>query len=323
MKIISIIFAAALSLVGPQAANAADSYPNKPLRIIVPLAPGGTTDTLSRYLAQELSQSLGQPVIVDNKPGANNIIGTQHLANAAPDGYTMGMLISTHTINPHIAKSLPYDSQKDFIPLAMIAKMPGLMTVNPSLPVTTVQELVALAKAKPNTLAYGQPGGLSSGHLSMEYFNKLAGVDILSVPYKGAGPALVDLVAGHFQVLINSPTQTLPFVRNGKLRALATTGATRPEALADIPTLAESGFPGFETYEWYGLFFPAKTPPEIVSRMHAEIMKIMATPDMTKRIAEIGAESSTDTPEQFAKFVASEDEQWGRLVDTLGLKPAQ
>ena len=323
MKIVSTIFAAVLFLVAPQAANSADSYPNKPLKIIVPLAPGGTTDTLSRYLAQDLSQALGQPVIVENKPGANNIIGTQHLATAAPDGYTMGMLISTHTINPHIAKSLPYDSHKDFIPLALIAKMPGLMTVNPGVPATTVQELVALAKAKPNTLAYGQPGGLSSGHLSMEYFNKLAGIDILSVPYKGAGPALVDLVAGHFQVLINSPTQTLPFVRTGKLRALATTGATRPAALADIPTLAESGFPGFEPYEWYGLFLPAKTPQNIVNRLHSEIMKIMATPEMTKRIAEIGAESSTDTPEQFAKFVASEDEQWGRLVKMLGLKPAQ
>lgn len=150
----------------------------------------------------------------------------------------------------------------------------------------------------------------------------MAGVDILSVPYKGGGPAVVDVVAGHIQVLINSPTATLPFVKNGKLRALATTGATRPAALADIPTLAESGLPGFETYEWYGLFFPAKTPPKLVNRMHAEIMKIMATPEMQKRILDIGAESSTDTPEQFAKFVASEDEQWGRLVEMLGLKPA-
>lgn len=323
MKIISTLLAAALSLSVPMVAHSADPYPNKPLKIVVPLAPGGTTDILSRYLADALSTNLGQPVIVENKPGANNIIGTQQLAQSAPDGYTMGMLISTHTINPHTAKSLPYDSQKDFTPLALIAKMPGIMTVNPDVPAKTVQELVALAKAKPNTLAYGQPGGLSSGHLSMEYFNKLAGVDILSVPYKGGGPAVVDLVAGHIQVLINSPTSTLPFLKNGKLRALATTGATRPEALKDVPTLKESGFPDFETYEWYGLFFPAKTPPDIVNRMHAEIMKIMATPEMAKRIADIGAEPSTFTPEQFAQFVASENEQWKRLVNTLGLKPAQ
>ncbi len=321
MKIRTILAALAIAAAAPIAQ--AGPYPDKPIRIIVPLAPGGTTDTLSRQIAQALNEALNVPVIVDNKPGGNNIIGTQQLARAPADGYTMGMLISTHAINPHISASLPYDSQKDFIPLALIAKMPGVMTVNPSVPAKTVQELIALAKAKPGTLAYGQPGGFSSGHLSMEYLNKLANVNILSIPYKGAGPALVDLVAGHFQVMINSPTQTMPYVHSGKLRALATTGATRPAALADIPTLAESGFPGFETYEWYGLFFPAKTPPEIVQRMHAEIMKIMATPAMVQRIKEIGAESSTDTPEQFAKFVNADHEQWGRLIKLLGLKQDQ
>jgi len=321
MKILSTILAASLSLLAPQAALSSDSYPDKPIRIVVPLAPGGTTDTLSRYLAQELHTNLGVPVIVENKPGANNIIGTQTLANAPGDGYTMGMLISTHTINPHIAKSLPYDSRNDFIPLALIAKMPGLMTVNPDVPAKTLQEFIDLAKAKPGTLAYGQPGGLSSGHLSMEYLKKVADIDVLSVPYKGGGPAILDLVAGHIQVLINSPTSTLPFVRDGKLRALATTGITRPAALADIPTIAESGFPEFELYEWYGLFFPAGTPKEIVDRMNAELVKIMATPEMAKRIEEIGAESSTFTPEQFAEFVAAEDEQWGRLINLLELKP--
>ncbi|WP_218367473.1 tripartite tricarboxylate transporter substrate binding protein [Bordetella sp. BOR01] len=287
----------------------------------MPLAPGGTTDILSRYLAQELHKNLGVPVIVENKPGANNIIGTQALAAAPGDGYTMGMLISTHTINPHIAKSLPYDSHKDFIPLALIAKMPGLMTVNPDVPAKTLQELVALAKAEPGTLAYGQPGGLSSGHLSMEYLKKVAGIDILSVPYKGGGPAVVDLAAGHIQVLINSPTSTLPFVRDGKVRAIATTGAKRPAALAEIPTIAESGFPEFELYEWYGLFFPAGTPQEIVDRMNSEIVKIMATPEMARRIEEIGAESSTYTAAQFAEFVGAEDERWGNLIKQLGMKP--
>jgi len=178
----------AMATLGAPGIAAADSYPTQPIKIIVPLSPGGTTDALSRAIAQDLSKSLGQPVIIENKPGANNIIGTRELAKAAPDGYTMGMLISTHAINPHIAKSLPYDSKKDFIPLALIAIMPGIMTVHPSVPVNNVQELIALAKAKPGTLAYGQPGGLSSGHLSMEYLKYLANVDILSVPYKGAGP---------------------------------------------------------------------------------------------------------------------------------------
>ncbi|MGB3289308.1 MAG: tripartite tricarboxylate transporter substrate binding protein [Burkholderiaceae bacterium] len=291
------------------------------MKIIVPLAPGGTTDILSRYLAQELHANLGVPVIVENKPGANNIIGTQALASAPGDGYTMGMLISTHTINPHIAKSLPYDSRKDFIPVALIAKMPGLMTINPSVPAKTLQEFIALAKAKPGKLAYGQPGGLSSGHLSMEYLKKVAGIDVLSVPYKGGGPAIVDLAAGHIQALINSPTSTLPFVRDGRVKAIATTGATRPPALADIPTIAESGFPDFELYEWYGLFFPAGTPQKIVDRMNTEILKIMATPTMAKRIEDIGAESSTYTAGQFAEFVAREDKQWGRLIKLLDMKP--
>ncbi|MBV7481675.1 tripartite tricarboxylate transporter substrate binding protein [Bordetella sp. BOR01] len=321
MRIVAAALAAALSLLAPQIAFSSEAYPDKPLKIVVPLAPGGTTDILSRYLAQELHKNLGVPVIVENKPGANNIIGTQALAAAPGDGYTMGMLISTHTINPHIAKSLPYDSHKDFIPLALIAKMPGLMTVNPDVPAKTLQELVALAKAEPGTLAYGQPGGLSSGHLSMEYLKKVAGIDILSVPYKGGGPAVVDLAAGHIQVLINSPTSTLPFVRDGKVRAIATTGAKRPAALAEIPTIAESGFPEFELYEWYGLFFPAGTPQEIVDRMNSEIVKIMATPEMARRIEEIGAESSTYTAAQFAEFVGAEDERWGNLIKQLGMKP--
>src|SRR5690606_30367557 len=231
MKKLTSLVAAALCAVAPQWATAASSstappsdYPNKPIHIIVPLAPGGTTDVLSRYLAQELQQNLGVPVVVENKPGANNIIGTQALGSAAPDGYTLGMLISTHTINPHVAKSLPYDSKEDFTPLALIAKMPGLMTDNPNVPANNPGELVALAKEKPNTLAYGQPGGLSSGHLTMEYLKKVADIDVLSVPYKGGGPALVDLVAGHIQVLINSPTSTIPFLKEGKLRAIATSG---------------------------------------------------------------------------------------------------
>jgi len=321
MKILATALVAALSLLAPQMAASADAYPNKPVKIIVPLAPGGTTDILSRYLAQELTKTLNVPVIVENKPGANNIIGTQALAAAPGDGYTMGMLISTHTINPHIAKSLPYDSRKDFIPLALVAKMPGLMTINPNVRAKTLQEFVALAKAEPDTLAYGQPGGLSSGHLSMEYLKKVAGIDVLSVPYKGGGPAVVALAAGHIQVLINSPTSTLPFVRDGKVRAIATTGASRPAALADIPTIAESGFPGFELYEWYGLFFPAGTPQAIVDRMNGEILKIMATPEMAKRIEDIGAESSTYTPAQFAEFVAAEDQRWGSLIKQLDLKP--
>ena len=309
------------TLIAPGLALSADPWPSKPIRIVVTFAPGGTSDVLSRAIAPELSKALGVPVVVVNKPGANSIIGTQEGAKSAPDGYTIGLFISAHSINPYINKNLPYDSKKDFIPLAMLALMPGLLTVNPAVPAKTVQELIALAREKPGTLAYGTPGGLTSGQLSMQYLIKLAGVNITEISYKGGGPALADLLAGHIQMLINSPTSTIPHVRSDKLRALATTGAKRPAALADIPTIAESGFPGFELYEWYALFLPAGTPQDIVTRLHKEVMSVMASPAMVKRIADIGAESSTDTPEQFAKFVEKEDQVWSKIIKEIGVRP--
>ena len=320
MKKIKFLFAlAASSFALPSFAQA--DWPNKPIQIIVTFAPGGTSDVLARAIAPDLSKALGQPVLVVNKPGANSTIATREVARAAPDGYTIGLFISAHAINPHITKSLPYDTKKDFIPLSMLALMPGILTVNPSVPAKNLQELIALAKAKPGTLAYGTPGGLTSGQLSMQYLIKLAAVDITEIGYKGGGPALTDLLAGHIQMLINSPTSTIPHVKSGKLRPIATTGATRPEALKDIPTIAESGFPGFELYEWYALFLPAGTPKPIIDRLHAEVMKVMASPAMVKRIAEIGAQSSTDTPQQFAKFLDKEDKVWGDLVKQIGIKP--
>ena len=195
--------------------NAADPFPSKNLRIIVPVAPGATNDFLARSLAVELGKVLNQTVIVENKPGANQIIGTSELAKSAPDGHTMAMLISSHVINPYISKSLPYDPEKDFTPLAMVGIMPGLLTVHPSLPVKTFAELITYAKANPGVLAYGQPGGNSSGHLTMEYLKKQAGIDVLSIPYKGGGPAIIDLLAGRFQVFVNSPTATMPHVKSG------------------------------------------------------------------------------------------------------------
>jgi tripartite-type tricarboxylate transporter receptor subunit TctC len=320
MKKIKFLFALAASSFALSSFAQTD-WPNKPIQIIVTFAPGGTSDVLARAIAPDLSKALGQPVLVVNKPGANSTIATREVARAAPDGNTIGLFISAHAINPHITKSLPYDTKKDFTPLAMLALMPGILTVNPSVPAKNLQELIALAKAKPGSLAYGTPGGLTSGQLSMQYLIKLAAVDITEIGYKGGGPALTDLLAGHIQMLINSPTSTIPHVKSGKLRPIATTGATRPEALKDIPTIAESGFPGFELYEWYALFLPAGTPKPIVDRLYAEVMKVMASPAMVKRIAEIGAQSSTDTPQQFAKFLEKEDKVWGDLVKQIGIKP--
>ncbi len=299
----------------------AEPFPKKPLRIIVPVAPGATNDFLARSLALELGAALGQTVIVENKPGGNQVIGTAELAKAAPDGHTMAMLISSHVINPYVTKNLPYDSEKDFIPLAMVGIMPGLLTVHPSVPAKTFNELIVYAKANPGALAYGQPGGLSSGHLTMEYLKKQAGIEILSVPYKGGGPALNDLLAGNFQVFINSPTATMPYVKSGNLRALATTGSKRPSALMDLPTIAESGYPNVVTYEWYALFLPAKTPASIVNLLNDKIVKIMAGPNMRSRLEGIGAETRDDNPAQFAKFINSESQVWGERIKVLGIKP--
>lgn len=312
---------AAATLLLASASQAADPWPSKPIRIVSTFAPGGTSDVLSRAIAPELSKALGVPVVVVNKPGANSIIGTQEVAKSPPDGYTLGMFASAHAVNPHIAKSLPYDTNKDFIPLAMIGLMPGLLTVNPTVPANTVQELIQLARDKPGSLSYGTPGGLTSGQLSMQYLIKLANIDVTEISYKGGGPALADLLAGHIQMLINSPTSTLPHVRNGKLRPLATTGARRPAVLSDVPTIAESGFPGFELYEWYALFLPAGTPQDIVDRLYGEIMKIMASPEMVKRIHDIGAEGSNMTPPEFAKWVQKDEETWGKLIKQIGIKP--
>lgn len=309
-----------ISIASLSSVCAAD-FPSKNLRIIVPVAPGATNDYLSRTVALELGKVLGQNVIVENKPGANQIIGTNELAKANPDGHTMAMLISSHVINPYVAKTLPYDSTKDFIPLAMIGIMPGLLTVHSSLPVKNFQELIAYAKANPTALAYGQPGGLSSGHLTMEYLKKQAGIEILSVPYKGGGPALADYIANRFQLFINSPTATLPHIKAGTIRAIATTGAKRPEVFSDIPTIAEAGYPNIVTYEWYALFLPAKTPADVVNKLNTEIVKIMKSPDMQKRLLDIGAESRDFNAPQFASFVANESQTWGQIIKTLNIKP--
>ena len=298
----------------------AQSYPSKLIRIIVPFPAGGTADILARLIGQQLSEAVGQPVVIDNRPGGNSIIGTEALARSPADGHTMGMLISTHTVNPYVAKSLPYDTIKDFTPIHMVAVIPGLLVVNPALPAKTVPELISLAKAKPGTLAYGQPGGLSSGHLAMELFKSMAGIDIISVPYKGAGPAMTDLMADQVQMVISSPGSSLPSVRAGRARAMATTGATRSKTFPDIPTFAESGLPGFELYEWYGLFFPAKTPPAIVAKMHKEIGRILVSPSVAQKLAEIGAQTNTDTPEEFSRFVQAEHARWGELIKRLKLK---
>ncbi|MEO7405340.1 MAG: tripartite tricarboxylate transporter substrate-binding protein, partial [Burkholderiales bacterium] len=267
-RVFRTLFAVALSATFASPV-AAQTYPTKPIRIIVPLAPGGTNDVLSRLVAVRLSEVFGQQVVVDNRPGGAMIVGTDAVAKAAPDGYTFGTFISTHAVHPFVQSKLPYDSVNDFAPVSLVAIVPGILTATASVNVSTVTEFVAAVKAKPGAYNYGLPGSLSSGHLSMELLRSIGGLDLVAVPYKGGAPAAADLVAGQVQFMINSPPTILQFVKAGKVKALAVTGGKRSPGFPEVPTLAESGFPGYETYEWYGLFAPAKTPREIVNRMSA------------------------------------------------------
>ena len=311
----------ALAVSFAAAANPASAqYPTKPIRIIVPFAAGGTTDLLSRAVGAKLAAALGQPVIADNRPGAGGVIGSEIVAKASPDGHTIGMLISTHAVNPFVMKSLPYDTINDFTPITLVAIVPGILSANASLPVRSVQEMVQLVRSKPGQFNYGLPGSMTSGHLSMELLKVIAGLDMVAVPYKGGAPAAADLAAGQVQFMINSPPTVLPFVKAGKVRALAVTGAQRSPGLPDLPTIRESGFPDYETYEWYGLFAPARTPKEIVARLGQEIARILKDPELRELMLVQGAELVGNSPEEFGQFVRAEMDKWGALARRINLR---
>jgi tripartite-type tricarboxylate transporter receptor subunit TctC len=307
-----------LLLIGPVAQ--ADTYPSKPVRIIVPLAAGGPTDSLARSIAQQLSKELGQPVIVDNRPGANTNIGTGIVARSAPDGYTLLMTVNNLTINPSIYSKVPFDPLKDFAPISLFATSPLVLVVNPSVPANSVAELIALAKSKPGRLRFGSPGNGSPPHLAGEMFDKLAGVKMLHVPYKGITGAVSDLIGGQIDVMFPGSPIALPQAKEGKLRALATTGGKRTSAAPDLPTVAEAGLANFEISLWYGLLAPANTPPEIVRKLHSEIEKIVATPAIVQQWATAGAEPCNTTPEQFAAYLKSDLTKWQKVVHESGAK---
>lgn len=314
---IAIVLSALSAVFASQAS--AQPYPSRPLRIIVSFAPGGTTDVLARAIAAKLTESLGQQAIVDNRGGAYGVIATELLAKSIPDGYTMALLVSPHVVNPFVLKSLPYDSVNDFAPVTLVAIVPNVLTVTPSLPVSTLKELVALARAKPGQLAFAQ-STMTSGHLAMELLKSTAGIDILSVPYKGGGQAVIDVISGQAHILLNPPPAMLPHINAGKLNAIALTSARRSPAMPNVPTIAESGFPGFEVNEWYGFFVSAKTPKEIVRKLNQEIVKAIRSPDINERLTLLAAEPVANSPEEFAQFLKKEREKWGPLVKKIGLK---
>ena len=312
---LSLVFAA----LAPAFQASAQSFPSRPVRIIVPYAPGGTADVLSREIATKLSSAFGQQVIVDNRAGAGGMIGAEVLAKSAADGHTMGMLATPHAATPFVMK-LAFDPARDLIPVTQVVNVPGLLSVNASVQARNLGELLALARSKPGQLSYGHPGSMSAGHLAMELVKSRAKIDIVSVPYKGGGPATVDLLSGQIQMMIAGPTAHLPHVKAGRLRAIATTGLQRSTALPDTPTIAESGLAGFELNEWYGYFVPAGTPADVIARLQEETARAINTPELRKRFASLGAEPVASKPEEFAAFFRAEMDKHGKLIADLHLK---
>ena len=298
----------------------ADSYPSKPITIIVPFPPGGTTDVLARTIGQKLTDALGQPVIVDNKPGAGATIGAALVAKSAPDGYTLLMGAVHHTIASTIYSSLPYDFQKDLAPVTVVALVPNVLAINPSVPARNVQELIAYGKAHPGQLNFGSNGQGTAQHLIGEEFSLKTGVKMVHVPYKGSAPLVTDLMAGQIQLSFDTITPDLPQIKAGKLRALAVTTARRSPALPDVPTLAEAGLAGFDMGSWFGILAPAKTPPEIIAKLNNEIVKILNRPDVEKIFADIGAQKVGDTPPQMAALIKSDTDKYGALAKKIGVK---
>lgn len=319
-RTLTLAAASALGLLAltPLAAQA-QAFPTKAITIVVPFSAGGTTDILARVLGQFISKDLGQPVIIDNRAGAGGNIGTQLVARAAPDGYTILMgTVGTHAINQSLYPKLAFDPIKDFAPLTRVALVPNLLVANPAQPFKTVKELMAYAKANPGKVTFGSSGSGTSIHLSGELFKQMAGVDLQHVAYKGSAPAVNDLLGNHIAIMFDNMPSAISHVKAGKLRPLAVTTAQRSPALPDVPTIAEAGVPGYEATSWFGLLAPAKTPAPVVAKLNAAILKALADPDVKNKLLEQGAEPAGETPAQFAAFIASETVKWGKIVKQSG-----
>ncbi|MCC7486163.1 MAG: tripartite tricarboxylate transporter substrate binding protein [Burkholderiales bacterium] len=311
-----------LALAGAAAATAhAQGYPAKPVRMIVPFAPGGNTDIIARIVAPEMAKSLGQQIVIENRGGAGSLIGTEAAAKSPADGYTLLMVSAAHVINPAMVKNLPFDPVKSFAAISMVADVPSALVVHPSLPVTTVKQLIALARARPGELNYSSAGRGSIGHLSAELLGSIAKIRMTHVPYKGAGPALVDTMAGHVQLLLSSMPAVIGFSREGKLRMIAQGGEKRSAAAKDVPTMIESGVPGFVVTAGFGLFAPAGTPRPAIDRVLAALKASLSGAGVRERLSGQGAEPVGSTPEEYAAFTASEIRKWVKVARGAGIQP--
>jgi tripartite-type tricarboxylate transporter receptor subunit TctC len=323
LSVIAGVFLFALSLALSPAAGAAYPEPGKSIRMIVPFPPGGNTDIVARAIANELGKNLGVPLVIDNRGGAGSTLGTALAAKAPADGYTILMVSGAHTINPAMFKKLPYDSIKDFAGITLVADLPVALVVHPSVPAKTLKELIAYAKENPGKLNYASSGPGSIGHLSGELLASMADIKIQHVPYKGSGPAVIDVLSGYVQMLLTSAATVMPHIKSGKLRAIALAGEKRSVGAPEIPTMIESGLPGYVVSGGFGLLAPAATPREIIKKLNAEAVKVVAMPEVRQRLASEGADPVGSTPEQYDAYIRADIEKWLKVVEKAGIKPEQ
>ena len=319
MKFCGVLLMAAMGC-GAAALAAGADYPARSIRYIVPQGAGGSSDTLARLVTQKLAESLGQQVLTDNRPGATGNIGTEIAARAAPDGYTLLQVATSHATNPALAVKMPFDPVRDFAPITLLSQSPNLWIVHPSLPVKNMRELTALAKTRPGEINYSSSGTGSSQHLAGELLKSLAHIDIVHIPYKGSPPALIDLLGGRVMLMCSTIAPAMPLVKSGKLRALAVTSLKRSAAAPEIPTVAETGLPGYEATAWQGVLAPAGTPREIIVKLNTEIVRVINLPEVRKQLADQGYEPAGTTPEQFGEYIKTEIAKWTRVIKAAGLK---
>jgi tripartite-type tricarboxylate transporter receptor subunit TctC len=319
-NILKAITAAGLILCAFNA-TASDNYPSKPITWVVPFPPGGAMDVIARTLGDKLSQSMKQPVVVENRPGAGGSIGSGVVARSAPDGHTLMIVSIGHAVNPSLYPKLSYDATKDFEPVSLVGIVPNILVAHPSLKANNVKELIAQAKAAPGKLTYASAGNGTTVHLAAELFNSMAGVDVLHVPYKGSAPAVTDLMGGQVNIMFDSVSSAKPYIQSGKLKALAVTTTKRSSIFPNVPTMAEAGIPGYELSGWYAVFVPAKTPKPIVDRLNAELVKALKQTDVRARFTQIGAEPVGSSPQQLANTLKTETARWSKIVRERNIKP--
>jgi len=299
----------------------AQQYPVKPVRMVVPSSPGGGTDIVARIIAPDLSKRLGQQLVIENRAGAGTMIGIEVVAKSPPDGYTLLMGLSTLAINPALYKKVPYDAMRDFAPITLAISSPAILVVHPSVPAKTVKELIAFARTRPGQLNYASAGNGTFPHMSMELFLSMGGLKMEHIPYKGTGPATIDMLAGHIAAMSGTILTVMPHIRVGRLRGLGITSAARSSVVPEMPTISEAGLPGYEATQWYGLLAPAQTPKDIVAKLHAEAVRVLQQPEIKERFAGDGADAVGNTPEEFRRYIGNEITKWAKVAREAGIKP--